>query len=69
MALVLGQMVRVRVAVVLDSTDLSVGQVYDEEAAAWADLVWVDLASSTVMPQEFGNVEFWCEVYSMRRRS
>jgi hypothetical protein len=65
MPLVIGQMVRVRVAVVLDSTDLSVGQVYDEEAAAWADLVWVDLASSTVMPMEFGNVEFWCEVYSL----
>ena len=58
-------MVRVRVAVVLDSTDLSVGKVYDEEAAAWADLVWVDLASSTIMPQEFGNVEFWCEVYTL----
>jgi hypothetical protein len=65
MALVIGQMVRVRVAVVLDTTDLSVGQVYDAETSAWTDLVWVDLASSTVMPMEFGNAEFISEVYSL----
>jgi hypothetical protein len=65
MALLVGQVVRVRVAVVLDSTDLSVGQVYDEDAAAWTDLVWVDIASSTALPLEFGDVDFWAEVYSL----
>jgi hypothetical protein len=65
MALVIGQVVRVRVAVVLDTTDNSVGQIYDEEAGQWADLVWIDLAGSTAMPLEFGDAEFWCEVYSL----
>ena len=65
MTLVIGQVVRVRVAVVIDTADNSVGQVYDEEASQWADLVWIDLAGSTSMPFEFGDAEFWCEVYSL----
>lgn len=65
MALVLTQVVRVRVALVIDAIDLSVGQVYDEEAAAWADLIWIDLANSTVWPQEFGDAEFWAEVSAL----
>jgi hypothetical protein len=65
MALALYQVVRVRVAVVLDTTDLSVGQVYDEASGSWADLVWVDLAGSTVLPQEFGNAEYWAEVSNL----
>jgi hypothetical protein len=67
MALVVGQVVRVRVAVILDqpAADNSVGQVFDEEANQWADLVWVDLGTSAVLPIEFGDVEFWCEVYSL----
>jgi hypothetical protein len=66
-ALLLNQVVRVRVAVVLDTaaSDSSVGQVYDEESAQWADLVWIDLLNSTAMPQEFGDVEFWAEVSSL----
>jgi hypothetical protein len=65
MPLLLNQMVRVRVAVVLEASDLSVGQVYDEETAAWTDLVWIDLANSTALPLEFGDVEFWGEVGSL----
>lgn len=65
MALVLNQMVRVRVALVLEALDMSVGQVFDEETAAWTDVVWVDLANSTALPLEFGDVEFWAEVSSL----
>lgn len=66
MALVLTQVVRVRVAVVLDgSADYSVGQVVDEETNQWTDLVWIDLAGSTAWPLEFGDVEFWAEVSSL----
>ncbi|MBA3935828.1 MAG: hypothetical protein H0X38_00025 [Planctomycetes bacterium] len=65
MALVLNQIVRVRVAMVLDTADNSVGQVYDDETAHWTDLVWIDVANSTAMPFEFGNVEFFAEVASL----
>ncbi len=65
MALVLNQVVRVRVAVVIDTIDLSGGQVYDEETAQWTDVVWVDLLGSTVQPLEFGDVEFWAEVNAL----
>lgn len=63
MALVLNQVVEVRVAVVLQATDLSVGQVWD--GTAWADLVWIDLAGSSVLPQEFGDAHFVGEVSSL----
>ena len=63
MALLLSQVVRVRVAVVVDATsDRSVGQVIDDETGLWADVVWVELPSSASWPLEFGDVEFWAEV-------
>lgn len=65
MALVLTQVVRVRVALVIDTIDRSVGQIYDEESATWAELVWIDLATSSVWPQEFGDAEFWAEVSAL----
>lgn len=67
MALLISQVVRVRVAVVLDTAtaDASVGQVFDDDTAQWTDLVWIDLLTSTALPQEFGDVEFWAEVYSL----
>jgi hypothetical protein len=67
MALLLNQVVRVRVAIVADVSagDLSVGQVWDDAAAAWADVVWIDVASSTALPQEFGDVEFLGEVNNL----
>ena len=63
MALVLNQVVEVRVAVVLQASDLSVGQVWD--GSAWGDLAWIDLAGSTVLPLELGNAHFVGEVSSL----
>ncbi len=66
MALLFNQIVRVRVAVVVDATgDLSVGQVVDEDSGAWAEVVWIDLSGSAIWPLEFGDVEFWAEVTSL----
>jgi len=65
MALIVGQVVRVRVAVVIDTADASVGQVFDEDTSQWTDLVWIDLANSTAMPLEFGDAEFWAEVSTL----
>ncbi len=65
MALVIGQIVRVRVALVVDTADNSVGQVFDEVTGQWAELVWIDLATSTAFPMEFGDVEFFAEVASL----
>ena len=47
MALIVGQVVRVRVAAVIDTADASVGQVFDEDTNQWTDLVWIDLANSS----------------------
>ncbi len=66
MALLFNQIVRVRVAVVVDSTgDRSIGQVFDEETGLWAEVVWIDLSGSATWPLEFGDVEFWAEVTSL----
>lgn len=63
MALLLNQVVEVRVAVVVQASDLSVGQVFD--GTSWGDLVWVDLAGSSVLPQEVGDAHFVGEVSSL----
>jgi hypothetical protein len=66
MALLLFQIVRVRVAVVIDIVgDRSVGQIFDEESGQWAEVVWIELASSSTWPLEFGDVEFYAEVSSL----
>ncbi|MBA3936254.1 MAG: hypothetical protein H0X38_02245 [Planctomycetes bacterium] len=65
MALVLNQVVRVRVAVVLGAADASVGQVFDTDTATWSDVVWIDVANSTAQPLEFGDVDFWAEVTNL----
>lgn len=65
MPLIVGQVVRVRVAVVIDTADASVGQVFDEDTGQWTDLVWIDLAGSTAFPMEFGDAEFWAEVSTL----
>ena len=65
MPLIVGQVVRVRVAVVIDTTDTSVGQVFDEDTSQWTDLVWIDLAGSTAFPMEFGDTEYCAEVSTL----
>ncbi len=61
--LLLNHVVEVRVAIVLQASDLSVGQVWDGQS--WGELVWIDLAGSNVLPQEFGNAHFVGEVSSL----